>query len=114
MSANTRLSPLARAHAFAAAHGCEVPIMLAPMAGACPPGLSIAIANAGGMGAMGALLSSPAAIHRWVEEFHEGSHGPFQINLWVPDPPPIRDAAHEHRVREFMAAWGPEVLADAA
>ena len=34
--------------------------MLAPMAGASPASLSIAVANAGGMGAMGALLTTHA------------------------------------------------------
>ena len=53
--------PLERASAFCARYGFTVPIMLAPMAGACPASLSIAIANAGGMGAMGALPTPPTA-----------------------------------------------------
>ena len=105
--------PLDRANAFAAAHGFAVPIMLAPMAGACPPSLSIAVANAGGMGAMGALLSPAAAIRRWADEFRAGSRGAFQLNLWVPDPPPARDSAHEARLRTFLSAWGPEVPSEA-
>jgi nitronate monooxygenase len=36
-----------------------------------------------------------------------------QINLWVPDPPPRRDAAHEAAVRSFLAGWGPPVDAAA-
>jgi nitronate monooxygenase len=83
------------------------------MAGACPPSLSIAVANAGGMGACGALLLSPADIRKWVEEFRGGSEGPFQINLWIPDPAPSRDEAHEARVRAFLARFGPEVPASA-
>lgn len=62
------------------------------MAGACPPGLAIEVANVGGMGAMGALLSQPEAIADWVSEFRTGSNGSFQLNLWVPGPPPMRDA----------------------
>jgi NAD(P)H-dependent flavin oxidoreductase YrpB (nitropropane dioxygenase family) len=79
---------LDRATAFAAAYGCEVPILLAPMAGACPPPLSIAVANAGGMGAMGALLHDGPGIAKWVDDFRAGSRGALQINTWVPDPPP--------------------------
>lgn len=104
---------LTRAQAFCARYGLQVPILLAPMAGACPASLSIAVANAGGMGAMGALLSPPAAIRDWVAEFRSNSRGPFQLNLWIPDPPPVRDAAAESRLRDFLAAWGPAVPASA-
>jgi len=86
-----------------------MPVMLAPMAGACPVSLSAAVANAGGMGAMGALLHKPDGIRDWVREFRASSRGPIQLNTWVPDPPPRRDNSAEARVRAFMAAWGPEV-----
>src|SRR3954447_24358206 len=105
---------LTRAQAFCARYGLQVPILLAPMAGACPASLSIAVANAGGMGAMGALLSPPAATRHWVAEFRSSSRGPFQLNLWIPDPAPVRDAAAESRVRDFLAKWGPAVPPSAA
>jgi nitronate monooxygenase len=87
--------------------------MLAPMAGACPVSLSIAVANAGGMGAMGALISSPSAIHEWVREFRANSKGPFQLNLWIPGPPPLRDQDAEARLRTFLSRWGPRVSPEA-
>jgi len=90
-----------------------MPIMLAPMAGASPVELSIAVANAGSMGAMGALMYQPAGIRDWVGEFRAKSNGPLQINTWIPDPPPVRNADAEARVREFLKAWGPEVAAAA-
>ena len=105
-------SPLSRAVSFCGTHGLERPILLAPMAGACPPSLSIAVAHAGGMGAMGALLSTPAAIGAWVAEVRAASLGPFQLNLWIPDPEPRRDSAHEERIRRFLAPWGPEVASE--
>jgi nitronate monooxygenase len=83
------------------------------MAGACPLSLSIAVAKAGGMGAMGALMTSPAGIRAWVNEFRSESSGPFQVNTWIPDPTPHRDAEAEARVCAFLAAWGPEVAATA-
>jgi len=83
-----------------------MPVLLAPMAGSCPPGLSIAVANAGGMGSMGALVSQPADIQQWVAEFRGGSAGAFQLNTWIPDPEPHRDPSHEERVRAFLAQWG--------
>ncbi len=103
------LSPLRRSEAFCARFGLTVPILLAPMAGASPPSLSVAVASAGGLGACGALLMQPAAILKWAAEFRAGSNGPFQLNLWIPDPPPRRDPAHEAALRHFLGQWGPEV-----
>lgn len=91
----------------------QVPILQAPMAGASPTSLAIAVANAGGMGAMGALLSSPAAIAAWSKEVRAGSNGSFQLNLWIPDSPPVRDAEAETKVRRFLEDWGPVPAPDA-
>jgi nitronate monooxygenase len=83
------------------------------MAGACPPSLSITVAKAGGLGACGALLMQPSAIKDWASQVREGSNGGFQINLWIPDPAPARDAAAEDKVRAFLKDWGPEVAPEA-
>lgn len=83
------------------------------MAGACPPGLSIAVANAGGLGACGALLMKSDEIVQWANDVRTQSDGAFQINLWIPGPVPTRDPAHEARVRAFLGRWGPDVPADA-
>jgi nitronate monooxygenase len=104
---------LDRAEAFCATHDLRVPILMAPMAGACPPSLAIAVANAGGLGACGALLMKPEAIRSWAGEMRAGSNGGFQMNLWIPDPPPKRDAQAEAAVRAFLAKWGPEVAPEA-
>lgn len=104
---------LVRADAFCKANGLGIPILLAPMAGACPPALSIAVANAGGLGACGALLMQPAAIKSWAAEARAGGNGGFQLNLWIPGPPPARDAAAEDAVRAFLCNWGPDVARDA-
>jgi nitronate monooxygenase len=93
----------------------ERPLLMAPMAGANPVALAVAVARAGGMGALGALLHDPDAIAEWVRAYRDqvGLDAPLQINLWVPDPEPVRDAAHEARVRGFLARFGPEVPASA-
>jgi len=101
------------AHEFCRRFGLRVPILLAPMSGASAPSLSIAVAQAGGLGACGALMMKPDEMVAWAEEVRRGTDGPFQINLWIPDPPPLRDPAHEARVREFLAKWGPVVPAEA-
>jgi len=102
-----------RVGAFCDAYGMRVPILLAPMAGACPVPLSVAVANAGGLGACGALLLQPPAILAWAEEFRSHSTGSFQLNVWTPDPPPRRDEAAERSIREFLGQWGVTVAADA-
>jgi len=104
---------LARAETFCKTYDLRVPILLAPMAGACPASLSIAVADAGGLGACGALLMPPAAIKAWASEVRAASNGAFQLNLWIPDPAPPRDASAEDAVRAFLGQWGPAVAHDA-
>lgn len=107
------MTPLQRAEAFARRFKLRLPVLLAPMAGACPVALSVAVAEAGGMGACGALLMEPPAIAEWVARFRAATAGPLQVNLWVPDPPPHRDAAHEAQLRTFLANFGPAVPPEA-
>ena len=88
-------------------------LVLAPMAGACPPSLSVAVAKGGGLGACGALLMRPDGIKAWASDVRAGSNGGFQLNLWIPDPAPKRDERAEHAVRAFLDRWGPEIPAEA-
>ena len=89
--------------------GLRVPILLAPMAGASAPSLSIAVAKAGGLGACGVLMMQPDEVIAWSNEVRSNSNGAFQLNTWIPDPPPVRDFEHEARVRAFLGQWGPAV-----
>ena len=66
---------------FCTRYGLRIPILLAPMAGACPPPLSVAVARAGGAGACGALLMSPAKMANWAAAVRHATDGPFQMNL---------------------------------
>ena len=104
---------LERTNAFCRRFDLQVPILLAPMAGACPASLAIAVAQAGGMGGAGALLWPPDEIRAWAREVRAGSNGAFQMNIWVPDPAARRDPEHEARVRGFLGDWGPEVAVEA-
>ncbi len=106
--------PLIRAQSFCDRFGLRLPILLAPMAGVPAPALSAAVANTGGLGACGALLMQPAAIQAWAASVRGQSNGAFQLNLWIPDPPPMRDPAHEAAIRAFLGQFGPEVPAEAA
>jgi nitronate monooxygenase len=110
---NNKGKILERVESFTGRLGIRVPVLLAPMAGACPPSLSVAVAEAGGFGACGALLMKPDEIVAWAGEFRAGSGGRFQMNLWIPDPAPKRDIEAETRVRHFLGSWGPAVPAEA-
>ncbi|MEJ0071089.1 MAG: hypothetical protein WDO24_22810 [Pseudomonadota bacterium] len=107
---------LSRAEAFCKRFDLRIPILMAPMASASPPSLAIAVAKAGGLGACGALPMQPAAIKQWATDARTGSNGAFQINLWIPDPPPRRDPEHEAgaRVSRPMGPGGAEAAGDAA
>lgn len=98
---------MARAVAFCERFGLRIPVLMAPMAAASPPGLAAAVANAGGMGALGALSTTPEGIADWAWAFRAQSNGSFQVNLWMPDPPPARDAVAEAAMAEFLSGYGP-------
>ncbi len=103
-----------RAENFAAEFGVTHPILIGPMAGACPVNLSVAVAEGGGMGACGALLMQPDTMKQWASEFRTGTSGPFQMNLWIPDETAERNSDHENELRAFLNQWGPEVSAESA
>ena len=102
-----------RTEIFCTRYGLKMPLLMAPMAGACPPELGAAVARAGGMGAMGAVLTAADGVREWVREFRALGGGALQLNTWIPDPAPVRDPRAEETIRKFLAQWGPEVPASA-
>lgn len=106
-------SAIKRARAFCDKFNLRAPILMAPMAGACPPALAIAVAQAGGLGGCGALRMTPDEIMSWASTVRTGTNGGFQLNLWIPDPPAKRDATNEEAIRRFLGSWGPQVVAEA-
>src|SRR3954451_13358611 len=102
-------STFARVDTFCRRFGLRVPVLLAPMAGVPSPSLSVAVAEAGGMGACGVLTMTPEGITEWCHAFRGASGGPFQLNMWIPDPPPIRNAEQEQRMRLVLGTFGPSV-----
>jgi nitronate monooxygenase len=103
------LSVQRRVRTFTDRFELALPILLAPMAGVDVPHLSAAVSKAGGMGACGALLMTPEKIAAWANDFRNAGGRVFQMNLWAPDPEPLRDPAHEQAVRGFLEQWGPPV-----
>jgi nitronate monooxygenase len=55
----------------------------------------------------------PAEILAWADEVRGEANRRFQVNLWIPDPPPRRDPVHEQKFREFLSNWGPPVPPEA-
>lgn len=108
------MKPLEKAKKFCQDYEIDIPILMAPMAGACPPELAAAISNAGGIGSCGALLMTPKQIISWVSDFKFKSNGSFMLNNWIPGPEPERNARHEAALRSFLTKFGPEVSAEAA
>jgi nitronate monooxygenase len=94
-----------RARLFCERFGLAVPVLESPMAGACPPELAVAVAEAGGMGASGVVLDPPEHIEQWVQRFRAGSAGALQLNIWVPDPPEP-DEARVAAARGFLGGFG--------
>jgi nitronate monooxygenase len=83
------------------------------MAGANSTSRAAAISQSGGLGGLGALLLTPEQIAAWAAEFRARGGTRFQINLWIPEPAPVRDRDHEASVRAFLSHWGPAVPEDA-
>jgi nitronate monooxygenase len=82
-----------------------MPILQAPMAGACPPEFAIAVTEAGGMGAAGVVLDSPDRIAEWTRRFRAGSAGAVQLNVWIPDPP-CDDEVRVDAAAAFLGRFG--------
>jgi nitronate monooxygenase len=111
---NFRSSIRDRSKQFCERFDLRIPVIEAPMAGVCPPALAAAVANGGGMGALGAVTMAPSGIQEWTKDYRMRSNRPFQINLWIPGPAPARDETAELHLREFLSKWGPPVTHEAA
>jgi nitronate monooxygenase len=109
------MDPRYRAMEFCDRFGLRLPVVQAPMAGVSRPELAIAVAEAGGMGASGALLDSPQRIAEWVGQFRAKSSGAFQLNIWIPDSSKLDAQQHQARVdaaRQFLQQFGAPSEAD--
>jgi nitronate monooxygenase len=103
------MHPRHRAIEFCDRFGLRLPILQAPMAGSSPPELAIAVAEAGGMGASGALQDSPERIAEWARQFRAKSSGAFQINIWIPEDSKLDPQERRERVHaasQFLRQFG--------
>jgi nitronate monooxygenase len=84
---------------------CDIPVVLAPLAGGpSTPELAAAVSNAGGLGFLAAGYLPAAELAGRRRRLDELTGRPFGVNLFVPGP--AGDAA---RVRAFAAEIEPDV-----
>ena len=83
------------------------------MAGACAPSLSIAVANAGGLGGVRRAADAAGGDPGVGREFRAGTNGAVPAQSVGARSAAARDPAHEAQVREFLAGWGPPVPPEA-
>lgn len=114
MPSLTSQNPQQRVENFRQRFGLRVPILLAPMASASLPPLSIAIAKAGGLGACGVLTMTPEEIIEWSQSVRAAGVDAFQLNNWIPGLTLRCDPQEEAALRTFLAQWGPSVAAEDA
>jgi NAD(P)H-dependent flavin oxidoreductase YrpB (nitropropane dioxygenase family) len=84
--------------------GSRVPIQQAAMPGIATPELVAAVADAGGLGMLGAPLMPAAVLESVLEQLSRRARGVFGVNFLIPflDPECIPVAARRARVVEFF------------
>jgi nitronate monooxygenase len=92
------------ASSFTKLVGVSAPIQLAAMPGISTPDLVAAVADAGGLGMLGAPLMSAAVLEGVLEQLSARTKGAFGVNFLIPflDPACVSVAARRARVVEFF------------
>lgn len=92
------------ANSFTNLVGVPAPIQLAAMPGIADLDLVAAVADAGGLGMLGAPLMSVAVLEPVMEQLSERTKGVFGVNFLIPflDPECVSVAARHARVVEFF------------
>ena len=94
--------------------GIELPIVLAPMAGAMDTELAIAVAQAGGLGSLPVAMLDAAKLRAQVENFRAAAPGkPINLNFFTHKPPSLNNA-REHAWRERLKPYYAELGIDPA
>jgi nitronate monooxygenase len=91
----------------------ELPILLAPMAGAADFELAAAVAQAGGLGSLPCAMLDPAKAREQMMGFHARSQAKVNLNFFCHTPPELNNA-REVRWRERLASFYRELGIDPA
>lgn len=89
--------------------GITLPILQAPMAGAGDHRLAVAVAQAGGLGALPCAMLTPDRIVAEVTAFRQQTHAPLNLNFFchtAKDPDPVALAAWQHRLAPYYRENG--------
>ncbi|HVH04674.1 MAG TPA: nitronate monooxygenase [Myxococcota bacterium] len=92
------------ANSFTRLVGASAPVQLAGMPGIATPELVAAVADAGGLGMLGATLVPPPALEAVLAGIAARTRGAVGVNFLMPflDPAAVDVAAHRARVVEFF------------
>lgn len=82
--------------------GIAHPVLQAPMAGASTPAMAIAVANAGGLGALGCAAMTTEQLRAAAAEVAAGTSGPVNYNFFVHEEPDL--ARHDHAAMQAALA----------
>jgi nitronate monooxygenase len=94
--------------------GIDVPIVLAPMAGAMDNELAAAVAQGGGLGSLPAAMLNPDSLRAQVETFRAAAPGkPVNLNFFA-HKPPVPNNARENAWRETLKPYYVEFGIDPA
>jgi nitronate monooxygenase len=94
--------------------GCRVPVQLAGMPGIATPALAAAVADAGGLGMIGAASLPPEMLATTLADLRARTAGAVGVNFLMPflDPACVSVAARATRVVEFFYGEPDPVLVD--
>ena len=82
--------------------GTDLPILQAPMAGVQGSALTVAVSNAGGLGALPCAMLGPDALRQELTAIRAQTDRPFNVNFFC-HTPPAPDAAREAAWRATLA-----------
>jgi len=89
--------------------GTDLPILMAPMAGAALSELAIAVADAGGLGSLPCAMLSPSQVRAELGKFRQRTSRPINLNFFCHQPPEVdwkREAAWRERLAPYYVELG--------
>jgi nitronate monooxygenase len=93
--------------------GIELPIVLAPMAGAMDADLAAEVSAAGGLGSLPGAMLTPAALREQFAKVRARTDKPVNVNFFCHQPPALNNA-REARWRDRLAPYYRELGIDPA